>query len=507
MSHDDEVGDEWGSARGAASRRSWAFPQEPYLLVALLVCFVVLARLFPLSGDDWAWGSALGLERLDHRFEGYNGRWAGNLVVLVLTRSPLLAPLVVAATLCSVIFLMTRISGMESFAGYGAGLALLMLMPLGTWRQTVVWLSGFSNYALATVGLLVFVLMTQRGWRGHDFRRPGLAAALVFPAAVVSAMFVEHVTVALVIFSVLALVLVLRRRRPWIVQAAWAAGSITGATVMFSNSAYRSVASGTSTYQHVDDTGVGAMVQHALGGVSHLSVAANLGLNACLLAALGVLAWRAHQRTGGLSRGALVSVVGATVGLVGGACVMAMATADGATSEIVQWSWVSSIGMLIAIVCGAIFLVVDVDRRASVLAMLAMVMVLVAPAAVMRPYGPRNFLPTYVLLAVILLVLVREFMGDEARSDVKAVVAALGFATGTVVFAGYVAVYAHIHHVDEQRIDAIRTAVSEGRQEVSVPRLPHPTYVHQPDPVGYRFVARFKWFHHVPETMEIHFVR
>lgn len=500
MRHDpDNLRAELNDAARTPSR--WAFPLEPYLLAALLVCFAVLARFFPVSGDDWAWGTAEGLDRLENRFDGYNGRWSGNLAILFLSRSPLVAPLVISLTLCSIIFLMTRIADMKNLAGYGVGLALLMLMPLGTWRQTVAWLSGFSNYTLAIVGLLAFIWMTQRSLRGQEFKVPWLVAALTFPFAVISTMFIEHVTVALTLFSVLALVVALRKRRPWLIPAVWATGSLVGAALMFTNTAYRNVASGTSTYHRVDDSGTGAIVEHALGGVSHLSVAANLGLNTALLAVVAVLAWRVHEQTGRLPIGVLVSVGGALVALVAGAGVAAV------TPTGVNWSWVSSVGMLVALVCAATFLVADVERRVLILAMLALFVVLVAPAAVMRPYGPRNFLPTYVVLVVIALVLVREFMGHDSRRDVRAVVTVLGLGVAIVAFAGYLAVYAHISRVDAQRLDSIETAVTEGKRKVSVPKLPHPDYVHHGDPPNDVYVTRFKRFREVPESMKIRFVR
>lgn len=496
--HGDSPSDEVHGTARSASR--WAFPQEPYLLAFLVICFAVLARLFPLSGDDWAWGSQEGLDRLANQFDGYNGRWSGNFAILFLSRSPVVAPLVVSVTLCSIVFLLTRVSGMKNWTGYALGLALLMLMPLGTWRQTVVWLSGFANYTLATAGLLVFVWMTQRNLRGEKFRTPWLTAALTVPFAVVSATFIEHATVALVLFSVLAVIVVVRRRRTWLVQAAWAAGSVAGAAVMFSNAAYRNVASGTSTYHRVDDSGVGAIVEHATGGVSHLSVAVNLGLNVCLLVTVILLAWRARERTGRLSVGALMCVAGGLVTLTAGASVTATALTR------IHWSWVSSVGLLVALVCAALFLVVDVERRLTVLALLALVVVLVAPAAVLRPYGPRNFLPSYVILAVIALILVREFVGDEARSDVKALLTAVGFVVSTVVFAGYLEVYSHVNRVDEHRLEVIRTAVEQGKRKVSVPKLPHPEHVHHSDPPNDVYVTRFKRIHGVPESMEIRFV-
>ena len=46
----------------------------------------MLTACFPYSGDDWAWGSSIGLDRLSVFFKDYNGRYVGNLLVLVLTR-------------------------------------------------------------------------------------------------------------------------------------------------------------------------------------------------------------------------------------------------------------------------------------------------------------------------------------------------------------------------------------------------------------------------------------
>ena len=62
---------------------------RPTLLVLgpLFVALSGLAFLFPLSGDDWSWGSSDGIGRLRDSFAGYNGRYLGNLSVLVLTRT------------------------------------------------------------------------------------------------------------------------------------------------------------------------------------------------------------------------------------------------------------------------------------------------------------------------------------------------------------------------------------------------------------------------------------
>lgn len=58
--------------------------------LSIFILLFLLCLLFPYSGDDWAWGSQIGLNRLSNWFENYSGRYFGNLIVIALTRSNLL---------------------------------------------------------------------------------------------------------------------------------------------------------------------------------------------------------------------------------------------------------------------------------------------------------------------------------------------------------------------------------------------------------------------------------
>ena len=55
----------------------------------VVICFILLLLLcflFPYSHDDWAWGSQIGIDRLNSFFNNYKGRYASNLLVIILTR-------------------------------------------------------------------------------------------------------------------------------------------------------------------------------------------------------------------------------------------------------------------------------------------------------------------------------------------------------------------------------------------------------------------------------------
>lgn len=58
---------------------------------SILIFFLIaLCYCFPYTGDDWAWGSSIGIERYNNFFKGYNGRYLGNIMVMILTRSQVL---------------------------------------------------------------------------------------------------------------------------------------------------------------------------------------------------------------------------------------------------------------------------------------------------------------------------------------------------------------------------------------------------------------------------------
>ena len=66
----------------------------------LFFMFFALALFFPYTGDDWAWGSQIGIDRLNAKFGNYNGRYLGNLLVMLITRNKVLDAAVMSLSYC-----------------------------------------------------------------------------------------------------------------------------------------------------------------------------------------------------------------------------------------------------------------------------------------------------------------------------------------------------------------------------------------------------------------------
>ncbi len=95
-----------------------------------IICFgliAILCYLFPYTGDDWAWGSKIGVDRLNNWFENYNGRYVGNLIVLAMTRSNLLKAVIMSFCLTGIVALCEYI--FKKKMGFYVSCVALVLIP------------------------------------------------------------------------------------------------------------------------------------------------------------------------------------------------------------------------------------------------------------------------------------------------------------------------------------------------------------------------------------------
>lgn len=80
---------------------------------AVFVILFFLCMLFPYTGDDWNWGSQIGLDKLAEWFDNYSGRYFGNLIVIALTRSNMLKSFTMSFCLTGIIVLLNKLTGRQ----------------------------------------------------------------------------------------------------------------------------------------------------------------------------------------------------------------------------------------------------------------------------------------------------------------------------------------------------------------------------------------------------------
>lgn len=484
------------AASGAPSRDARRF--EFVWLGATFVVLTALAFLFPANGDDWAWGSSIGIDRLNSFFADYNGRNVANLVVLALTRLPWIAPIAVSATVTAMLFLILDISRNRTVWGYAVTTALLLAMPVTLWRQTISWLSGFTNYTLSALLLLVFIRAVQRDWqREAEPRRRVPRMVGIILLGFLAGQFMENVTIFFVIASIVSLITQLvRKRRASLDAWGWVIGFLLGAVAMFSNGAYRrALGGGTASYQH---TGLHGAIPKLLDVISRNAVVDNLILDVVLAGAVILLGVLVARRRG--LRRALVPLV-----LIALFLVTAVPLHEAESAMVVPTSWrrvagVSALLLIASLV--AIAFVVSPRRRPLFLGCIGTVLLLIAPLAIVSPIGPRLFLVVYCVTLILTNILLQE-SADVLTSVSMAGLSAVAAAAALGLLVAYFAVYGTISIAAAHQLETIRAAVAAGETSVAVPRLPFHAYVHVPDPIPGVWGDRYKLYYGLPSTLTI----
>ena len=110
-----------------------------YLFYAFIFIFLfVLSYYFPYSNDDWSWGSQSGLDRLYSGYKDYNGRYLGNTLAIILTRSNILKSLFMSITYFGIGYLIKRIVNKNNNGIMIFSILMLFLINKCVFREPIV---------------------------------------------------------------------------------------------------------------------------------------------------------------------------------------------------------------------------------------------------------------------------------------------------------------------------------------------------------------------------------
>jgi uncharacterized protein DUF6056 len=478
---------------------------ERAFLGGFFLVFTALAFLFPRTGDDWAWGSSIGTDRLDVWFRNYNGRYAGNLAVLALTRTPVLAQLVTGAVVTLIVFLIVDLAGNRTPLGYLAVTTVLLGMPHDVWRQSIVWISGFTNYGFATAAALGFLWAAKRDWTGRlaasgRWRR----APIVLVYGFVAALFMENVTIYLVIAAI-AYVIAYRKvfGRFSVDSVAWLLAFVAGAAVMFSNGAYRAAANSKTNYQQIQTGGGGLKDDVEMLGdrVYLLAVSGNTMLNVALVLAVGLLAGAVAGSVGWRRARLPIALVGAFL-VANETRRVVVENTSPAQAWRTLGGYAGGLLLLGGLCAAAIVLVRDRARRVQLLVAVASIVLLIGPMAAVHPIGPRCFFASYVFFLIVMAGLLKE-LAERSDIDFAPRLAPFVAAVGTSLLVSYFVVYALVTHAVQRRLDDVRAAVRDGATTVQLARLPFRSYVHYGEPIRPIWQRRFKLYYDLPADLHV----
>lgn len=475
------------------------------IICGIVIAFMgFMAFLFPYSGDDWAWGSEIGLERLEIFFDNYNGRYLGNFLVMAITRSEVLKVLFMALSYFLSCFICHKYSGSKKTVTLLFAVFTFFLMPRYTFAQSVVWASGYANYvpsALLSVGYL-FLVKNITGEDKPQYHRHLVIATLLMGFA--GAPFMENIALFNICLGIAVIgYTFIKFRKFYLAHIGFLVGAIAGALWMFSNTVYKSVASGEDAYRTAA-TGLESIVHQAIANakiICYNLFTNNIGI--CIVATILLLL----LGIGYVKKTPVIAKKVIVVLSLAANVLSLLPYVYRKSGMIFEFSRTHSLPYInysvVKVFCMAVFalttlvvvfICVSKKRRFSMLLPLLCIPVTVAPLLVVTPIGPRCFFIDHLLLMVFLVDLF-SYVFEDMQLPAKRVAYGCLAATLLLQVCFYLSVFVPIYKCDVKRNELAKLQSLNNEKTIVVCDLPDEGYVWCSSLERAPWPWRYKLFH------------
>ena len=479
------------------------------IYAAAFAVFFYIGYKVPYCHDEWQWGLDERIELMKNGFKDYNGRYLGNLLALLITRSVIAKALVLAVGVVWLLDVMYRNVCFKeesrkkenTFLLLGA-IFFLLSLPATLFQQSYGWPAAFVNFVPPVFLFLIYYNWTE--WIYTDQKQPVVSPVwktiMVIPIGISMQLFCENITIFAVFYAVWVIMYTLiRYRKIQATQLNFLWSSILGAIIMFSNGAYARAADGSDGYKEIH-AAFGGMVEQFISKIWYSLSLNNWVLNAILAGVLLFLIVKSGKKT--------FLAVEMTVILCGYSVYSIF--------HRIYPEWVfdsnemlnNGINTILAIlffvnVLLCIWQNVDKKERVSMCILYLSAGAVAAPLLAANPIGTRCFYVSYIFQAVVLLKLFR-YMIDRYQTDLFYPVLVAGM-TVCILCVVYVRIFLAIGQVNDYRAELIQTGIEQNQKEIILPVLPYSQYCWQTIPPNERWARRFKKFYHIPEDVNVGF--
>jgi len=468
-----------------------------YVITFFVIAFICF--LFPSSHDYWAWGSVYGIERLQSNFKDYNGRWFGNFVVLLLTRSNFLKTLVMSFCLVLLLYFVNELSKNKKLNCW-LSLLLLSALPQLILRQAVVWTSGFANYVVSIVLILVYVFYNRNLFENKYKEYSKLSSILFLILGFSTALFVEHVTLYILFLGLFILLYkYIKFKKISLSSVMYFVGSILGACLMFSNGAYSNVASGSDGYRSLQisnfiTNSINSLINTIYKELVFQNYILNIVLSVCVVVFLYNYLKRENKYKNLINFFVLILISFPIYTLI--------IKFSGISLFLKYTDYVNTIFSIVyflTVLCSSL-LISDLSKKKRVIFALSSILILTIPLFVVTPIGSRCFFPMYILWIWVVL----EFF-DLALVDKDILVLKTILVGATLTFLCYLLlVYGYIFKINMERIEYINS--NRDKECMYLPKLPYEDYHWFGNPYNLEFLSRFKAFYNIDKDVTVEFI-
>ena len=472
--------------------------KKNHYVIIMIVIFLCICYFFPYVHDDWAWGSSIGINRLNNMFKNYNGRWAGNILVILLTRSNILKTLFMVLIFCLTIKLIYINFEKKNKNILYFIIFLFLVIPIPIIRQTISWTSGFANYCVP-LPILLYIIYTNRNL--FEFKKYSISNKFIvlnLLLGFIVSLFMEHITLYNLLLGFVIVFFDKKvNKRVNKTNIAYLIGSILGTILMFSNGAYLSIFNSDDTYRTIEKSNIIiSVIKTYFGKLSKYSVSINKFLNIILSLSL-LLVNKKNKKSNFLIKVANVLLI-----VFLSYNIFSLYNLNFINNKLLLNIFE---GILVMLFCFAVFISVifsinEKSIKTKLLFYLISIIVMMVPLTIVTPVSARCFYPTYVFF-VLFTVEIFNYLNikdNNLFNFLKTI--------NIVTLLLYFVLFLQIFIVDCKRNKAIDDWKISNKEQLVLPAMPYEEYLWWANPINDLFLKRFKLFYGIDEDVNVIFV-
>lgn len=477
--------------------------KQVLMVCSVFVVFCILTYFFPYSNDDWAWGGSVGLERLSIFFANYNGRYLGNLLVILLTRSNIVKTLFMSLVYTGIVFTIKNIVNKKDNKIVYICTALIFLMDKVLLRQTIVNTSGFTNYTVSILLVLIYLNHIKNIQEKND-KDKWYISALFFLIGFSATLFMEHVTTYLLALNVFVLIYSkVKYKKITLTSWLFFAGTLIGSIVMFTNGAYLNVLNNTDFYREVvtKDSLFVTAGKNYFTKLQNNMISNHLFINACIALLTILLTSKYYnKKIKTVKHKKLVNVleiiiVGYNLFLIFGNMFNMPVVVGTVYYAIGGFTFVYCVSILLLV----FFCVKEKDVRNKLIFYLVSIVIMAAPLLVLSPVTPRCSLPMYIMLVLFTVELYNYILDEKYKNLVGKIFVCLAIS----ILLSLLYIYHNIYICNNERYRRIENQVSRGLTIVYISKNGYEDYVWKNYPVDPTWAKRFMDFNGFDNTIKV----
>lgn len=476
--------------------------KQDVLISLIFIMFLILAMNTPLNQDDWAWGTKIGMDRLHNKFRNYNGRYVGNLIEMLLTRTTIMRYMIVALCNTLTVVLLNKIVTKENQLVIPLGFITIMLMPTTMFASTYSWIAGFSNYIVSIILVLLYLIIVKNLFNNEKQLFNIVKFAGYTLGMLLSCLIVENVSLFFVCmnFYLFIYLLIYKRNSLWLAMSLFV-GSILGTGIMFSNEAYGAFLGG-SNYKQVDVT-EGNIISKVFSGYFNGTAEVALHNNSILMVALSLIIIACAVKFSGK-----YPVLSLFNSLVSTSYTLLIIT----NKYIVEYPIFGTktgllLGMLSFIYLFVLFLTITffvenkVIKRRLIYYYFGLA-IAIGPMTITTPLYERSLLLCYFMIIIIMLELLStlEIVLPKQQNILKYIMPLI---LAIMIMFSYI--FIRNGETDKRRMAYVNEQINNGNKEIKLLELPYGEYMYrgknyQMSPF---FSDSFKMYYHLPKDSTI----